>query len=132
MISTKLAQNSDLLNTTLPLLPNINKTLARFQRQNSVHVNTEPDILNTSSQPASKNNQNIHLTPQQLINFVRKFKSQNTQQTTNAPTPYYLQAASTQTPSEIVRRNAQMIYLYLGGSVPMQQSLRTFDVTDPT
>ena len=31
-----------------------------------------------------------------------------------------------------VRRNSQMMYLYLGGSVPMQQSLRLFDGADPT
>ena len=58
--------------------------------------------------------------------------SQNTQQTTKAPTPYYLNAASTQTPSLVVRRNVPMMYPYLGGSVPMQQSLRPFDGTDST
>ena len=56
----------------------------------------------------------------------------NSQQTINAPITYYLQAASTQTPPTVVRRNTQMIYPYLGGSVPMQQSLRPFDGTDPT
>ena len=45
---------------------------------------------------------------------------------------YRLQAASTQTPSPVVRRNTQMMYPYLGGSVPMQQSSRPFDGTDPT
>ena len=63
---------------------------------------------------------------------MRQLNSQNTQQTTNAPTPYYLQATSTQTPSPVVRRNTQLMYPYLGGSVPMQQSLRPFDGTDPT
>ena len=66
------------------------------------------------------------------MNIVRKINSQNNQQSTNAPTPYYLQAASTQTPSPVVRRNTQMMYPCLGGSVPMQQSLRPFDGTDPT
>ena len=63
---------------------------------------------------------------------MRQLNSQNAQQITNAPTPYYLQAASTQTPSTVVRRNTQLMYPYLGGSVPMQQSLRPFDGTDPT
>ena len=57
--------------------------------------------------------------------------SQNAQQNTNAPTPF-LQAVSTQTPSPVVRRNNQMMYPYLGGNVPMQQSLRPFDGTDST
>ena len=35
-------------------------------------------------------------------------------------------------PSPVVRANTQMMYLYLGRSVPMQQSLRPFDCTDPT
>ena len=39
---------------------------------------------------------------------------------------------STQTPSTVIRRNTQKMYPYLGGSVPMQQSLRPFDGTDPT
>ena len=78
--STELIQNSDPLNTTLPVLPILNKPLPRLQRQNSVHFNTEPVILNTSTQPAPSNNQNIQLAPQQLVNSVRQFNSQTTQQ----------------------------------------------------
>ena len=63
---------------------------------------------------------------------MRQLNPQNTQQNTNAPTPYYLQAASTQAPSPIVRKNTPVMYPYLGGSVPMQQILRPFDGTDPT
>ena len=66
------------------------------------------------------------------MNFVRQLNSQNVKQTTIAPTSYYLQAASTQTLSPVDSRIAQMIYPYLGGSVPMQVSPRTFDGTDPT
>ena len=62
---------------------------------------------------------------------MRQINSQNTQQNTNAPTPF-LQAVSTQTPSPVVRRNNQMMYPYLGGNVPMQQTLRPFDGTDST
>ena len=101
-------------------------------RQNSVHFNTEPIILNNSTQPTQGTNQNIQITPQQLVNIVRQLNSQSTQQNTTAPTPYYLQAASTQTPSPVVCRNTQMMCPYLGGSVPMQQSLKPFDGTDPT
>ena len=78
-----------------------------LQRQNSVHLNTD-----------------IQITPQQLVNLVRQLNSQSFQQTINARTPYYLQMASTQTPSPIVRRKSQMMYPCLGGSVAMQQSLR--------
>ena len=66
------------------------------------------------------------------MNIVTQLNSHNTQQNTNAPTLYYFQAASLQTPSPVVRRNTQIKYPYLGGSVPMQQSLRPFDGTDPT
>ena len=34
--------------------------------------------------------------------------------------------------SPVVRRNTKMMYPYMGGSVPMQQSLRPFDGTDNT
>ena len=37
-------------------------------------------------------NQNIQITRQQLETIVRQFNSQNSQQTTNGPTPYYLKA----------------------------------------
>ena len=66
------------------------------------------------------------------MNLLRQLNSQNNQQPTKAPTPYYLQAASTQKLSPVVRRNTEVMYPYLGGSVPMQQSLRPFDGTDPT
>ena len=130
--STELTQNSDPLNTTIPPLPNVNTPLPRLYRQNSVHFNTQTVILNNSHQPTHGPNENIQITPQQLVNIVRQLNSQNTQQTINAPTPYYLQVASTQTPSTVVRKNTPMMYPYLGGSVPMQQSLRQFDGTDPT
>ena len=70
----------------------------------------KPIILNNSTQPTVATNQNIQITPQQLVNIVGQLNSQSTQQTTNAPTPYYLQAALTQTPSPVVRRNAQIRY----------------------
>ena len=130
--SSELTQNSDPLNTTIPVIPNINTPLPRLNRQNSVHFNTEPFILNSLTQPTQGTNQRIQITTQQLVNIVRQLNSQNTQQNTNAPTPYYLQAASTQKPSPVVRRNTQMMYPYLGGSVPMQQSLGPFDGFDPT
>ena len=66
------------------------------------------------------------------MNLVRQLNSHNDQQITNAPTPYNLREASTQTPSPEVRLNSQMMYPYLGGSVPMQLSLRPFDGTDST
>ena len=113
--STELTQNSDPLNTTIPILPNVNTPLHRLHRQNSVHFNTELMILNNSTQPTHGINQNIQITPQQLLNFDRPLNSQNTQQNTNALTPYYLQASSTQTPSPVVLRNTQMMYPYLGG-----------------
>ena len=97
-----------------------------------MHFKTQPALLNNSNQPTHGPNQNIQITPQQLVNILRQLNSQNTQLTTNAPTPYYLQAALTQTPSPVIRRNAFMMYPYSGGSVPMQQSLRPFDGTDPT
>ena len=130
--STELRQNSDPLNTIRSTLPNVYTPLPRLLRQNSVHFNTEPVILNISQQPTLANNQNLHITQQQLVNLVRQPNSHNTQQTTNAPTSYYLQAASTQTPSPAVYRNTQMTYFYLGDSVPMQQLLRPFDGTDPS
>ena len=108
--STELTQNSDPLNRTIPTLPNVNTSLPRLHRQNSVHFNTEPIILNNSTQPTHGTNQNIQITPQQLVNIVRQLNSQNTQQNTNAPTTYYLQAASIHTPSPVVRRNTQMMY----------------------
>ena len=117
--ATELTQNSDLINTTLPTLPNINTPLTRLQRQNLVHSNFEPIILNNLTQRVPTTNQNIQITPQQLVSLVRQLNSQNNQQPTNAPTPYYLQAASTQTPSPVVCQNTQIMYLYLGGSVPM-------------
>ena len=128
---TKLTQNSDPLNTTLPTLPNVNTPLPRLQRQNSVHFNSEPIILNKSTKPILTNDQNIQITSQQYVNLVRQLNSQNIQQTTNASNPYFAQAASTQTPSAVFRRNTQMMDPYLRGSVPMQQSLRPFDGTDP-
>ena len=128
--STGLTQNSGPLNKTLPTLPNINTPLPRLQRQNSIHFNFEPLILNNSTQPTLTTNQTIQITPQQSVNLVRQLDSQNNQQSTNAPTPYYLQAASTQTPSPVVCRTTQIIYPYFGGSVPMQQPLRPFHGTD--
>ena len=127
-----MTQNSNPLNTTIPLLPNENTPLPRLHRQNSVLFKTERILLNDSTQSTKGTNQNIQITPQQLVNIVRQICSQSAQQSTNEPTPYFLQAASTQTPSTLVRRNTQMMYYYLGGSVPMQQSLRQFDGTDPT
>ena len=56
--STELTQNSDSLSTTLPTLPNINSPLPRLQKQNFVHFNTEPIILNNSTQAPPTNNQN--------------------------------------------------------------------------
>ena len=73
--STELTQNFDAINTTLPLLSNINLRLLLLQRRNSVHFKTEPVILNTSAQSSSTNNQNMQLTPQQLVNFVRQLNS---------------------------------------------------------
>ena len=130
--STELTQSSDPLNTTLPLLPNMNSSLPRLHRQSSVHSNTEPVTLINSTQQPQVANQNIQITPQQLVKIVRQLNSQNAQQTTNAPTHYFLQAASTPTPSPVIRQNIQMIYPLLGGSVPMQQSLRPSDGTDLT
>ena len=94
------------------------------------NLTLKPIILNNSTQPTLATNQNIQITPQQLVNIVRQINSQSTQ-TINAPTPYYLQATSTKMPSPVVHRNAQVIYPYSGGLEPMQQSLRLFDGTDP-
>ena len=112
MNSTQLTQNSTPLNTTIPPLPNVNTPLKHLHRQNSVLFNTEPIILNNSTQPAQGTNQSIQITPHQIVNIVRQINSQSTQQSPNAPTPYYLQAASTQTLSPAVRRNTQMMYPY--------------------
>ena len=130
--SNEMTQNSDLLNTTLPTLPNVNTPLPRLNRQNSVYFNTEQIFLNDSIQPTPATNQIIQITPQKLGTIVRRLNSQSTTQITNAPAPFYSQAASIQTPSPKFRRNAQKIYPYVGGPVPMQQSLRPFDVTEPT
>ena len=127
-----MTQNSDPLSKTIPILPNVNTPFPRLHRQNSVHFNIEPIILNNSTQPTQGTNQIIQITPQQLVNIVRQIISQSTQQSTNATTTYYIKAASTKTPSLVARRNTQLMYPYLGGSVPMQQSLRPFDGTDPT
>ena len=132
MNSTELTENSDPLNTTILILPNINTTLPCLHRQNSVHFITGPIVLSNSTQSTQGTNQNIQITPKQLVNVFRPLNSQNAQQITNAPTPYYLQAASTQTLSSVVRRNTQMMYPYLGSSVPMQHFLRPFDGTDLT
>ena len=99
VISTELTQNSDPLHTNLPTLPIVNTPLSRLKGQNSVHFNTETVVLNNSTQPTLTN---IEITPQQLVNLVRQLNSQNIQQTTNAQTTYYLQTASTQTPSPVV------------------------------
>ena len=88
--SRELTQNSDPLNTTIPTLPNINTLLPRLHRQNSVHFDTDPIILNNSTQPTKGTYQKIQISPQQLVNIVRQLNSQNTKQNTNAPTPYYL------------------------------------------
>ena len=55
----------------------MNTPLPRLQRQSSVHFNTERVILNKSTQPTLRNNQNIQITPQQLVNLVRQPNSQN-------------------------------------------------------
>ena len=65
--STELTQNSDPLNTTIPILSNINTSSLRLHRQNSAHFNTEPIILNNSTQPTQGTNQNVQITPQQLV-----------------------------------------------------------------
>ena len=51
--STELTQNSDPLNTNMPILPNLNTPLPRLNRQNSAHFNT--DILFLITQP------NLHM-----------------------------------------------------------------------
>ena len=68
--STELTQNSDPLKTTLPTLPNIYTPLPGLQRQNSLHFNTEPIILNNSTQSTTINIQNFQITPKQLVNLV--------------------------------------------------------------
>ena len=76
--STELTQNSDPLNSTIPILPINNTPLPLLHRQNSVHFNNEPIILNNSTQPTQGTNQNIQITPQQLVHIVRHINSQNT------------------------------------------------------
>ena len=49
--STELKQKSNTLNRTMPRLSNVNTPVPRLHRQNSVHFNTEPIILNNSTQP---------------------------------------------------------------------------------
>ena len=127
-----MTQSSYPLNTILPTIPNVSTRLPCIHRHNSVHFNTEPIIFKNSTQPTLANKQNIQTTTQQLVKIVRQLNSQKSQQTLNAPTPYHLQAASTQTPSPVIFRNTEMIYPYLGGSVHMQHSLTPFDGTDPT
>ena len=78
--STELTQNSDPLNRTILPLPNVNTPLPRLNRQNSVHFNTQPVFLNNSNQPTQGPNQNLQITPQQLVNIIRQLNSQNTQQ----------------------------------------------------
>ena len=70
MISTELPQNSDQLKTTLPILTK-NTPLQRLKRQNSIHCNTEPVILNTSTQTVLTKNQYIQLAPQQLTQTLQ-------------------------------------------------------------
>ena len=130
--SNKLAHNSDPLNSTPPTLPNTNTPLPHRQRQKLVQFNTEHVLLNNSTQSTPTTGHNIQITPKKLVNLVRQLNSQNNQQSTKAHTPYYLQAASTKTLSPVVRRNTQLMYPYLGGSVPIQHSLRPCDGTDPT
>ena len=73
--STELTQNSDPINTTPATLPNVNTPLSRLHRQNSVHFNTEPIILKNSTLPKQVTNQNIQITPQQLVNIDRQLNS---------------------------------------------------------
>ena len=61
--STELTQYFNPLKTTIPPLTNVNTPLPRLHRQNSVHFNTEPIILNNSTQPAQGTNQSIQITP---------------------------------------------------------------------
>ena len=70
-------------------IPNINTPLPRLQRQISVYFETEPHILNTSSQLTSTNNQNIQLTPQQIVNIFEQFISKDNQKSKNTPTPIF-------------------------------------------
>ena len=49
--STELTQNSDRLNATIPPLPNVNTPLPQLYTRTSVHFNTQPLILNNSTQP---------------------------------------------------------------------------------
>ena len=96
-----MTQKLDSLNTTLTLLPNTNTPLPRLQIKYWVHFNIEPVTLNISIETITINNPIIQLTPQQLVNFVRQFNSENNQQPTIAHNFYYLQTASTQTPTPV-------------------------------
>ena len=64
-------KNLNHLNTFPPTLPSVNTPLSCLQWQSSVHFKTEQVILNRSTKQSSTNNQNIQLTPQQLVNIVR-------------------------------------------------------------
>ena len=77
MNSTKFTQNSVPLNPTIQILPKVNTPLPRLHRQNSVHFNTEPIILNKSTQPTQGTNKNFQIAPQQIVNIVRQLNSQN-------------------------------------------------------
>ena len=99
---------------------------------NSTELTQNPDPLNTTLPTLPNINTPLIRLQRQLVNLIRQLNSQNNQQPTNAPTLYYLSAASTQTPSPAVHRNTQKMYPYLGGSMPIQQSLRLFDGTDAT
>ena len=65
--------------------------------------NIEPITLNNSTQPTPTSNQNSQVTTKQLVNLVKQLNSQINRKPTNAPTPYYIQAVSTQTLSPVVR-----------------------------
>ena len=75
---TELTQNSDPMNTALPILPKVNTPLPRLHKQNSVHFNTKSTILYNSTQPMPVSNHNFQITPQQLVNIVRQLNSQIT------------------------------------------------------
>ena len=81
--STELTENSNPLNTNMPILPNVKTHLPRLHRENSIHYNTEPIIINNETQPTQGTNQNIQITPKQLVKIVRQRNSQSAQQSTN-------------------------------------------------
>ena len=66
--STEQTHGSDQLNTTLTIF-SYDTTLPRLKRQSSIHFNTKPVILNTSTQPSSTTHQNVRLSQQQVSNF---------------------------------------------------------------